>query len=298
MLVVERIVRQLWPVAPTAVHRPSIDVSHDVDEPARYAFRGSMRLLRAVAGDLLRTRTFKWALSGPRIRLGTRDYLLADDPYNTFDWILAQSELRSIKSSFYFICGRTNPKHDADYEIEHPAIRSLIRQISARGHRIGLHPSFESFQQPLVVEAESIRLRKVCAEEGVRQDVWGGRMHFLRWETPTTLYGWQKAGFDYDSTLGYAELPGFRCGTCIEYPAFDPVARERLRLRIRPLIAMDVSVISDAYLGLGYGEDAYRTFRDIKFACRKVGGTFSLLWHNTELVRPEQRELYASVLDA
>lgn len=59
------------------------------------------------------------------------------------------------------------------------------------------------------------------------------------------------AGMSYDSTLGYADRPGFRCGTCFEYTAFDVVSDQPLSLRIRPLIAMDCTVIAERYLGLG-----------------------------------------------
>ena len=49
---------------------------------------------------------------------------------------------------------------------------------------------------------------------GVDQKKFGGRMHYLRIKWPTTLYFWEKAKFAYDSSMGYADLPGFRCGTC------------------------------------------------------------------------------------
>jgi len=46
------------------------------------------------------------------------------------------------------------------------------------------------------------------------------------------LRAWADAGMDYDSTLSYADRPGFRCGTCSEYPAFDPVAGEAPTARL------------------------------------------------------------------
>lgn len=85
----------------------------------------------------------------------------------------------------------------------------------------------------------------------------------------------------YDSTLGYADRPGFRCGTCFEYTAFDVVSDQPLSLRIRPLIAMDCTVIAERYLGLGSTEAAYEKFNELKNSCRKVGGGFTLLWHNS-----------------
>ncbi|MBF4237621.1 hypothetical protein EAY82_24230, partial [Vibrio anguillarum] len=77
---------------------------------------------------------------------------------------------------FYFICGG-NHSHDADYEPEHPVIRNLMRRIHERGHEIGLHPSYGTFQQPELIKQEAERLKRICAEESIDQHVWGGRMH-------------------------------------------------------------------------------------------------------------------------
>lgn len=64
-------------------------------------------------------------------------------------------------------------------------------------------------------------LRRGRAEEGIDQPVLGDRQHFLRWETSTTARLWDANGLDYDSTLSCADRPGFRCGTCREYPLYD-----------------------------------------------------------------------------
>lgn len=101
---------------------------------------------------------------------------------------------------------------------------------------------------------------------------------------------------DYDSTLGYADHPGFRCGTCFEYPAFDPVSGMILKLRLRPLIAMECTVMATRYMGLGTGDAAFRKFKQLKDACNAVGGCFTLLWHNTELEMLPERRLYQAVI--
>jgi hypothetical protein len=148
---------------------------------------------------------------------------------------------------------------------------------------------------PEVLKQEADRLRRICSEEGIQQDVWGGRMHFLRWECPATLRAWDDADMRYDSTLSYADHAGFRCGTCFEYPAFDPVSSEMLRLRVRPLIAMEASVLSKAYMGLNGATDGLHMFQRLKHACEKVEGQFTLLWHNSELNSRNVR-IYESLL--
>jgi peptidoglycan/xylan/chitin deacetylase (PgdA/CDA1 family) len=270
-------------------------VSHDVDRPSRYGFRSLKPLIRAMAGDVLKYRNIKGALIAPWVRLNTRQQLHRADPFNTFDWLMDVSEANNLKSAFYFICGRTHPMKDADYEPEHPAIRNLMRRIHERGHEIGLHPSYGTFQKPGLIKQEAERLKRICAEVGIEQAEWGGRMHYLRWQQPNTLRAWADAGMDYDSTLGYADRPGFRCGTCHEYPAFDPAMQETLELRIRPLIVMEGTVLSPKYLALDSAQATEKLIK-LKTFCEKVGGQFGLLWHNSELYSDNLRNIYSEVL--
>ncbi len=290
-----QVIQKTWPGLSLKKHKFSMKVSHDVDGPSRYAFRSVGGIFRVMAGDVLKRNDFKSALLAPWVRLRSKTALHPADPENTFDWIMDVSERHGLKSAFYFICGRTDASKDADYEPEHPAIRNLMRRIYARGHEIGLHPSYGSYQKPEIIRTEAQRLRKIAFEEGINQAEWGGRMHYLRWEQPITLNGWSQAGMTYDSTLSYADHPGFRCGTCFEYPAFDPVAVTTLPLRIRPLIAMECTLIADRYLGLGTSKAALAKFMELKNACKSVNGCFTLLWHNSQFSSEKDRELYLNL---
>lgn len=297
LFILRQAVQRQWPELQLRPLHYSMRVSHDVDEPSRYAFKSLRALTRVVAIDVLRHGDWSAPLRALHVKLKGQRRLVAGDPANTFDWLMGMSERYGLKSAFYFICGRTNPAMDADYELEWPAIRALLREINGRGHEIGLHPSFETYRQAELIEAEVQRLKTVCAEEGVQQAEWGGRMHYLRWAHPLTMRAWEQAGMTYDSTLGYADMPGFRCGTCHEYPAFDPVEGRQLNLRIRPLIAMEVTVMSTTYMGLGQGAEAVAQFEALIRACRAVGGCFTLLWHNSNLSTPAERALYERVLE-
>jgi hypothetical protein len=291
-----QIIERTWPGIKLKRHTFSMKVSHDVDSPSRYGFQPWPKIARAMMGHVIKRRDFKSALYAPLVKLNTKTTLHRLDPANTFDWIMNQSENHGLTSAFYFICGRTNASKDADYEIEHPAIRDLMWQIHKRGHEIGLHPSYNTYQRPESIIEEAKRLRSVTDQEGIQQKQWGGRMHYLRWEHPTTMRGWEDAGMHYDSTLSYADLPGFRCGTCFEYLAIDPVTGNMLNLRIRPLIAMECTVMATGYMGLGSGKAAAAKFEQLKDTCRAVNGCFMFLWHNTEFSTLAERELYQHVL--
>lgn len=294
--VVGQALQRIWPRLLPQERAFQMRVSHDVDIPSQYGLRSGRAFIRAVAVDVIRHRRYGDALWSPLFRLAARKQIHDRDPANTFDWLMSCSERHGLQSAFYFICGRTNPEMDAGYEIDSSTMRRLLRRIHRRGHEIGLHPSFNTFLDSSALVREAGRLRTVCDDEGIRQALWGGRMHYLRWRTPLTARAWEAAGMDYDSTLGYADHVGFRCGTCVEFQAFDPVQDRALNLRIRPLVAMEASVISEAYMGLGTTQAALDVLVALKNRCRAVRGTFTLLWHNSELRSAEARSLYMDVL--
>ena len=294
--VLGQVMQRQWPGVELKRHEFQMRVSHDVDQPSLYAFKPWKTIARMMVGHILKRRDPKAFITAPYVKLATRNSLIEADPYNTFDWLMDVSEANGLRSAFYFICGRTHAGKDADYEIEHPVMRDLLRRIHRRGHEIGLHPSYNTFRDAAALKREADRLKRVCAEEGIAQEQWGGRMHYLRLEQPTTMRAWADAGMSYDSTLGYADRPGFRCGTCFEYPAFDPVADESLSLRIRPLIAMETTIFAPHYLGLDIGESALNTLLQLKWSCQSVGGCFTLLWHNCQFEKQEERRLYQQLL--
>lgn len=291
-----QVIQRLWPQLSLKQHNFSMKVSHDVDAPSRYAFSTNKSFVKSMTGDVLKRKDIKSVLTAPLVRFNSQTKLHSLDSFNTFDWIMTQSEQNNLTSAFYFICGRTDNTKDADYEPEYLAIRNLMKEIHKRGHEIGLHPSYNSFQSPLIIKDEANRLRKIMQEENIQQDIIGGRMHYLRWEHPTTLQAWNDAGMSYDSTLGYADRPGFRCGTCFEYPAFNPITHEQLNVRIRPLIAMDCSIIGKHYLGMGYTKLAENKFLELKETCQKVNGCFTLLWHNSYFPVATSFAIYSNII--
>lgn len=290
-----QVIKRIWPQIELNQHQFSMKVSHDVDVPSLYAFKPWKIILRMMAGHLLKRHDIKAALQALWFKLTGKNIIPKHDPCNTFDWIMQISEENDLISAFYFICGGEH-SHDADYQPEDPRIRRLMREIHKRGHEIGLHPSYATYQNPEAIKQQADRLRRICAEEGIHQNGFGGRMHYLRWEQPTTLQAWDDAGMAYDSTLGYADRPGFRCGTCFEYPGFNPVTQTALRLRLRPLVVMECSVIGDNYMAMGYTHETFNHFEVLKDSCQKVQGCFTLLWHNSHFMNNKDFELYKSII--
>lgn len=297
LLILGQVIHRVWPHIELKKHEFSMKVSHDVDNPSLYAFKSWSTVCRMMTGHLLKRRDLKAFLTAPYVKFATDKYLHPADPFNTFDWLMDVSEANNLQSAFYFICGRTDRLRDADYELENPVIRNLMRRIHERGHEIGLHPSYGTYKTPELIKKEAERLKRVAAEEGIFQKHWGGRMHYLRWEQSTTLRAWNDACMTYDSTLGYADRPGFRCGTCHEYIAFDPVRQEELELVVRPLVAMECSIISFMYLGLNDADQILDKLMQLKSKCYSVGGMFTLLWHNSFFLDRKLLGIYEKIAE-
>lgn len=296
--ILQQVIQRVWPNLKLKKHQFSIKVSHDVDVPSRFAFSRPFSVIKSMASLVLKNNNIKLALMAPIIYLGSKNKIHPLDPYNTFDWLMNISEKNNLKSAFYFICGRTDKSKDALYEPEHPIIKKMMLEIYKRGHEVGLHPSYNSYNNPEQINFEAQRLKKVCKELGIEQSQWGGRMHFLRWSHPTTLQAWNDAEMSYDSTLGYADRPGFRCGTCHEYTGFNPVTDTILNIKIRPLIIMDCSVIAKHYMGLGYTKKALNEIIKYKRICEKVEGNFTFLWHNSFFNGKKSFKLYEDIIQS
>lgn len=289
---------RLWPGLARKPRTYSVTLSHDVDTPFEHAFAGPLRLLRSCASDVINRKQFlgpvhrfpQWL----RVRKGDR----SADPCNNFDAIMDLSEQHHLRSAFYFIADHSAGSVDGLYDLGHPWIRDLIRRISRRGHEIGLHASYNTYTDPDQTLREFEILRRICVEEGVEQQRWGGRQHILRWETPTTFQNWNDAGLDYDSTLTFADVAGFRCGVCYDYRAFNVRTSTALRLIERPLIAMECTVMDKRYMGLGDRDRALAEIVRLQERCKLFEGNFTLLWHNSRLVNPQELLLYNRVLSA
>jgi hypothetical protein len=289
------VLERTFPGLPGPRPRYSEAITHDVDFVDGRRL-GVARSLRSAARHLVTDRAPRAAgrrLASVPLRplMGPRG-----DVFNTFGDLMRQSERNGLRSTFFFIAGSAEGGIDDDnYEIGEPFVRSVLREIAAQGHEIGLHGSYQSFASADRLGAELAALRAVLQEEGIDERRIGCRQHFLRFDPAVTWRAQAEAGLVYDSTVGFAELPGFRSGTCREHSVFDVAGRRRLPLRERPLTLMDSTILDAAYLGLGRDE-AGRTAERLKSACRRVGGTFRLLWHNTMLVTPAQRALYGDIL--
>ncbi|MBK6931241.1 MAG: polysaccharide deacetylase family protein [Saprospirales bacterium] len=242
-----------------------LHLSHDVDHPLLWWSVADR--LRTLAGSIFQRKNLReaaWWLS-ERIPL-------QQDPYDIFEAWMDFSEKNGLVSHFNFL-GERQPGADAYYPLQHPFVKRLLQRIAARGHGIGFHPSLEAFAQ-----AETFRRELESLRRAAPGPVTSGRQHYLCFSPPHTWQLWADAGLAWDSTLGYPEAEGFRCGICQEFPVFNFLTRQVLPLREKPLIAMDVTL---ANYRRYTPEQAYDRLQALRRNVEIHGGEFALLWHNS-----------------
>ncbi|EYB68146.1 hypothetical protein DEIPH_ctg026orf0050 [Deinococcus phoenicis] len=289
--------RHLWPGLRRRPRTRRLLLSHDVDHHLWNRDRHPRRALSALKADLRNWRT------GPRpfgtlasvARAWRGDY--AADPYNTFVWLMEQSERLGVRSAFYFITDRRHEGVNGSYALDDPWIRRLMADIAGRGHELGLHPSYHTVRDPAQIRHEFGRLRETAGTLGITQATWGGRQHYLRWEAPTTWQAWADAGLNYDSSVGFADHVGFRAGVCYEYRTFNLLTGQPLALTERPLLVMEGSLLDPKYMHLSYPE-AGRTAQALMRTCAHFDGDFTLLWHNSHFTQVQDAWLYRQLLAA
>lgn len=285
--------KRLWPRIERKEWAYKVLLTHDVDHPFVVYDQNWYQIFRNIGGDLINRRDIRLAFQRVRCKIKNNPNL---DPANTFDFIMNLSKNMGLSSEFYFITEPTaGPLDGSGYSIENPQICSLIKRIYQCGHKIGLHASYNSFKNTDKTKREFEKMLYIAERLGIKQDSWGGRQHYLRWENPITWQNWEEAGLDYDSTLSFADHVGFRTGTCYEFPVFNLLTRRELKLKERPLIVMDGTLFEDNYMHLK-AEEAIEYVQVLSKCCRLFGQNFVLLWHNSYLTEKWQKEIYKEIL--
>ena len=246
-------------------------LTHDVDDIL--LFRTYKDLIRRVGGDLIRRKdpllAIKTIWDYIQVRLGKKN-----DPYDTFDWLMDMSESIGVKSYFFFMArGKTD--YDNRYDSNSPFIKNLVKKIKNRGHYLGIHPTYDAYD-----DFKQLRKEKEELEKNLDTKITFGREHYLRFEVPTTWQIWEDNGMEWDSTCGYANKEGFRCGTGDEFSVFNILTREKLRLKEKPLILMEDTFISYSDLN-----QINKSIKNLKDSAKKYNSNFVFLWHNSNLDR-------------
>jgi len=252
--------------------------THDIDVPIFWSQHRN--LFRVLAGNIIKRKSLSLAFKAVKSYTQTkRD--IKNDPNNTFDRIMTLSESYGLQSYFFFMAANRG-RYDFGYPITNEFIKMLMKSMTERGHVIGFHPSYETYNNNELWEKEVTLLR-----ESSPQNISCGRQHYLRLEVPLTWRIWEENGMEWSSILGYPEREGFRSGTCYEFHVFDILRRKQMKLQELPLITMEGSLLRYQRKSVVEMLQKVKAFAN---TIKTYKGNYVFLWHNTSFNRDWNQE--------
>jgi peptidoglycan/xylan/chitin deacetylase (PgdA/CDA1 family) len=215
------------------------------------------------------------------------------NPYWTFDTIIELEEKYGVRSTFFFL--NESKKHNyfrpstykitfGRYDILNPKIVDIIKRLDEGGWEIGLHGSYDSFNDIALLQKEKTTLEKI-----LKKPILGTRQHYLHLNIPQTWEIQRDIGLSYDSSYGYLDKVGYRGNF---YNPFRPFNDKFL---VIPLTIMDGALFKS---GVNF-DDAWSQCMNIFDIAEKMGGLVTIVWHIIEFNEnefPGQKALYEKII--
>jgi len=215
-------------------------------------------------------------IQGRRQRFARFIYLFSKgvDPYREgMKKIFEFERSFGVRSTFFLKSSFGRSKYDAKYKWDEFLV-NFAGELKNSGFEIGLHPCFDSFDKVELMKMEKDEIEKIIGSglDGVRQ-------HYLRYDFRITPFIQSELGFKYDSTLGFAQRPGFRCGYAFPFKIYDVDGETELGLWEIPLVFMD------AVYQYGRGgkeiDEIFDEVLKIVDVVKGFGGVAVVLFHNS-----------------
>ena len=209
-------------------------------------------------------------------------------PYWNFSQIMDLEEKYGATSSFYFMA---TDKDILRFRYDIEDLNGELGNIADRGWEVGLHGGYYAYNDINEISFEKKRIEEVLGKKVV-----GYRNHYLRFQYPLTLELLEKAGFLYDTTLGYESVIGFRNGMCHPYHPYNPNKNELMNIIELPMAIMDgalFSMTSDF-------DNAWIIVKQMIDTVAELHGVLCVNWHSNDFNCPFKEnwvKMYERILD-
>ncbi len=262
---------------------PSVWLTHDVDIMRHWTPK---RSLWQVANLPIKV----WSSKGRRETFEMiRSWREVSDPRDCLAKITALEE--KIPSNFFFL-GLPHDHLGPRYDMVKNRYQKSLKAVVAKGKEVGLHGSPLHLDKENTLPREADRFRQVFEFTPLHS-----RQHFLMWDIRKTPHWQVEVGLQTDSTLGFNNRSGFRCGTAMPFLWYDLENNEELSLLQIPLI------IADHQLHGFYRQGRQAVLDELNRYYRhssKGQGILTALFHNmyfSGIEYPEFGEIYSEWLD-
>jgi hypothetical protein len=242
-------------------------VTYDIDIAYKFKGRNFFRTLGSTVKDV-----FKFDFKNILERIKTLSKR-KKDPWDIYENLKQTISKNNLHSVFFFLLA-DNTKHDKNISHTNFLLKELISETKTFSE-IGIHPSFFTTNLPDKILVEKDRLEQISGEKITKS-----RQHYLKFNLPDTYNSLIAAGISEDYSMGFADAPGFRAGTCKPFYFYDLKNEKATTLKIFPVSCMDATFIHYSKIS---PEKSLFAILNLMKEIKKVEGTFIPIWHNNYL---------------
>jgi peptidoglycan/xylan/chitin deacetylase (PgdA/CDA1 family) len=263
------------------------------------AWRDGRRFALCLTHDVDRVKKAWWHSVYYFLKTGNLHHLKTlfakhGEPYWNIEKIMEIEQKLGVRSTFFFLNERKKleilrPKTYelavGNYDICATKIAQAIKKLDVGGWEIGVHGSYDSYDNVTLMAKEKKELEKI-----VGKSIIGIRQHYLNLEVPKTWELQRQVGFKYDASFGFNDRIGFRDNRT--YP-FRPFSDEFLEI---PLAIMDVPLFDSS----NDTEDAWHKSEELISRAENDGGLLAVLWHSNRFddeEYPGQEQIYVRIIE-
>lgn len=256
-------------------------LTYDIDIAYAYKGRSIIRNFGATIKDIIQLRLiniFQRVLTILNVK---------KDQWDVYDALYETIYKNEFSSIFFFLLGDYS-QYDKNLHFKNPLMRKLINRIS-RFSDIGIHPSFKSSLIPQKIIIEKKRLEELSGKK-----INKSRQHYLKFSLPETYNHLINSGITEDYSMCFADMPGFRAGTCKPFYFYDLKNEKPTNLKIFPVTFMEGTYIDYTKK---QPSEALQNIYDLIEQVKKVNGTFISIWHNSTVSETHVYRQWKSVHD-
>ena len=270
------------PLLPIPQQINHIYLTHDIDSITNY------RRIRGLIGGILRRENITTILKSL--------INIHNDPAYTFPWILNQDNQLPQATQIYFVkaARQASGLDRPAYNLVGKNFTHLKKEILTSSPKaiFGLHASYKSGNIPDIISDE----RKLLQYAIENQQITTSRHHYLRSLHPSDMEALIDARITDDYTMSYADIAGFRLGSCRAVRFINPATRKLTSLTLHPITIMDCTLSEPHYMNLTYKE-ALSYSQTLINETKQHNGDLCLLWHNTRFTNNDYHsQLYSQII--
>lgn len=258
-----------------ALPKAEIWMTHDVDAlrktlPIRFK-QGAFNCFNAARA----LRRGDCAVAVKRLSQAKR-FVFGRETWCVFDRLIALENQTRITAVYHFYADPRSKTFkrwllDPSYTIEELVRSGLLQRIKERGHHIGLHPGFDTWQSMSHIDSARHQLQQAtgCTVTHVRQ-------HWLRFSWRDTWNAQASAGLLQDTTLMFNDRPGYRTSSALSWHPWNQASDAAHPLSALPTVLMDSHFYDYQPMTAEQRRQSIRHWVD---ECKAVFGQVAVLWH-------------------